>query len=83
MDGMMHPMAGVYRVSKMENYKAMMPVESGFIVKGDARRIVPVTISGKQYLLVTVNNGNLQLFQNNNPVTSWLSTVLFLDSTPA
>ncbi len=41
----------------------MMPVESGFVVKGDARRIAPVTINGKQYIVVTVNNGDLQLFQ--------------------
>jgi enediyne biosynthesis protein E4 len=49
--------------NKEGNYKAMMPVKSGFVVKGDARRIAPVTINGKQYMVVTVNNGDLQVFQ--------------------
>ncbi len=46
-------------------YEVLMPVESGFIVKGDARRIAPVLINGRQYILVTVNNGDLHLFQLN------------------
>jgi hypothetical protein len=46
-----------------KNYEALMPVKSGFIVKGDARRIVPVTINGKQDIAVTINNGYLQVFQ--------------------
>jgi enediyne biosynthesis protein E4 len=46
-----------------KNYEALMPVISGFIVKGDARRIVPVTINGKPFILVAVNNGDLHIFQ--------------------
>jgi hypothetical protein len=49
--------------NKEKNYKALMPIESGFIVKGDARRIAPILINGRQYILVTVNNGNLHLFR--------------------
>jgi enediyne biosynthesis protein E4 len=45
------------------NFSIMMPVKSGFVVKGDARRIGRVTINGKQHIAVTVNNGDLQLFQ--------------------
>ncbi len=46
-------------------YEALMPVKSGFIVKGDARYLSPVTINDQQYILVTVNNGNLHLFKLN------------------
>jgi enediyne biosynthesis protein E4 len=51
--------------NREKKYKAMMPVESGFVVKGDSRRMAPVTIDGLQYILVTVNNGNLHLFRLN------------------
>ncbi len=44
------------------NYEVLMPVKSGFIVKGDSRRIVPVRINGKQDVVITVNNGDLQIF---------------------
>ena len=43
--------------------KTLMPVESGLILKGDARRIVLVEISGKQYLVVALNDGDLQIFE--------------------
>jgi hypothetical protein len=46
-------------------FEALMPVKSGFIVKGDARHIAPVTVNNKPYFLVTVNNGNLHLFKLN------------------
>ena len=44
-------------------YKPLMPVISGLIVKGDARRIIPIDVSGKHYIVTAVNNGNLQLFR--------------------
>lgn len=44
-------------------YKTLMPVESGLKIKGDARKIIPIKIAGKQYLAVAVNNGNLLIFQ--------------------
>jgi hypothetical protein len=44
-------------------YKTLMPVESGLKIKGDSRRIIPIEIAGKQYLLAGVNNGDLQIFQ--------------------
>ena len=44
-------------------YKPLMPVKSGLIIKGDARRIIPVDVSGKQYLVTAVNNGDLQIFK--------------------
>jgi hypothetical protein len=45
------------------NYRALMPVESGLIIKGDARKIVPIDVAGKHYLVATVNDGDLQIFQ--------------------
>ena len=44
-------------------YKALMPPESGFKVTGDARKILPVEVSGKQYLIVAVNDRDLQIFE--------------------
>jgi len=44
-------------------YKILMPVESGLIIKGDARKIVFFNVSGKQYLATAVNNGELQIFE--------------------
>jgi len=44
-------------------YKTMMPSESGLVIKGDARKIVSFTVSGKQYLAAAVNNGELQIFE--------------------
>lgn len=44
-------------------YKTLMPVESGFRVSGDARRIVPVDISGKHYVVAAVNDGKMQIFR--------------------
>ena len=43
-------------------FKTLMPVESGLVLKGDARHIVPVTVAGKRYLVAVVNNGDLQVF---------------------
>jgi hypothetical protein len=40
-----------------------MPIASGFKIDGDARKMVIIKVSGKQYLVVAVNDGNLQLFQ--------------------
>jgi len=44
-------------------YKALMPVESGLEIKGDARKILPIMILGKHYLVTAVNDGNLQILQ--------------------
>ena len=44
-------------------YKALMPVKSGLKISGDARKILPVDIAGKHYLVAAVNNGDLQIFQ--------------------
>ena len=64
--------------NKDGNFEALMPVKSGFIVKGDARRIAPVTINGKQYIVVTVNNGNLHLFKRINDPFSVISELYTL-----
>ena len=45
------------------NYKALMPGKSGLKITGDARKIIPINISGKHYLIAAVNNGDLQVFQ--------------------
>ncbi|MBA4408140.1 MAG: hypothetical protein C0397_01795 [Odoribacter sp.] len=39
------------------------PVQSGFKVKGDSRKILSIKISGKQHLIVGVNNNDLQIFR--------------------
>jgi hypothetical protein len=44
-------------------YKALRPVQSGLVIHGDARKILRVTIAGKQCLVAAVNNGDLQVFQ--------------------
>lgn len=44
-------------------YHTLMPPESGFAVKGDARRICPIEIAGEQYVVVGVNNRELQVFR--------------------
>jgi hypothetical protein len=44
-------------------YKPLMPVISGLIIKGDSRRILPIDVSGKHYVVVGVNNGDLQIFE--------------------
>jgi hypothetical protein len=40
-----------------------MPVESGLKITGDARKILSIKITGKQYLIAAVNDGILQIFQ--------------------
>ncbi|MCX6254243.1 MAG: VCBS repeat-containing protein [Bacteroidia bacterium] len=44
-------------------YNALMPVESGLKIIGDARRILPIEVSGKHYLVAAVNDGDLQIFK--------------------
>jgi hypothetical protein len=44
-------------------FKTIMPVESGLIIKGDARKILPLKVSQKNYVVAAVNNGELQLFE--------------------
>ena len=44
-------------------YNALMPIMSGLKITGDARRILPIMAGGKQYLVVAVNDGDLQIFQ--------------------
>jgi enediyne biosynthesis protein E4 len=49
----------------VNRYQALMPGESGLIIKGDARKIVQLKISGKLYFAAGVNNGRLQLIKAN------------------
>jgi hypothetical protein len=44
-------------------FTALMPVRSGLRINGDARKIVPIDIAGKHYLIAAVNNGDLQVFK--------------------
>ena len=48
---------------KEHEFKPLMPVESGLSIKGDARRVNSITVSGKHYLVAAVNNSNLQIFR--------------------
>lgn len=45
------------------DYHTLMPVESGLAINGDARKILPIKIMGKDYLVAAVNNGDLQIFK--------------------
>ncbi len=45
------------------NFNVLMPVASGLEIKGDTRKICSIEISGKEYIVVAVNNGKLQTFQ--------------------
>jgi len=47
----------------VDRYSALMPSESGLIITGDARRILPIEVSAKNYLVAAVNNGDLQIFE--------------------
>ncbi|MBE9509968.1 MAG: VCBS repeat-containing protein [Bacteroidetes bacterium] len=44
-------------------FSALMPVESGLSINGDARRIHPIEVLGKHFLVAVANDGNLQIFQ--------------------
>jgi hypothetical protein len=44
-------------------FNALMPVKSGLKINGDSRKILPVNILGKQYLVAAVNDANLQIFE--------------------
>jgi hypothetical protein len=46
-----------------ETYKTLIPVKSGLKITGDARRILPIEISGIHYMVAAVNNGDLQIFK--------------------
>ena len=46
-------------------YKPLMPGVSGLKIQGDARRILPIDVLGKHYLVAAVNNGDLQIFELN------------------
>jgi enediyne biosynthesis protein E4 len=45
------------------NFKALMPVQSGLAIRGDSRKIRLIDISGKHYLVVAINNGDLKTFK--------------------
>ena len=51
------------KADKQLNYHALMPVNSGFTVKGDSRKIKSIASAGKQYIIVAVNNDSLQVFR--------------------
>jgi len=48
---------------KDNEYRTMMPVESGLVITGDARKILPIKIKENDYLVVAVNNDKLQIIQ--------------------
>jgi hypothetical protein len=43
-------------------YITLNPVKSGLKITGDARKILPIDIAGKHYIVAAVNNGDLQVF---------------------
>ncbi len=46
-------------------FKTLMPSESGFAVRGDARKLRLITVSGKKYVLAAVNNDSIMTFRIN------------------
>lgn len=44
-------------------YNALMPSESGFKVLGDARKVKQIVVSGKKYIVVALNNSEMQVFR--------------------
>ncbi len=48
-------------------FETMMPVESGLIIKGDARKILPIKVLKKDYVVVAVNDAELQIFSSPHP----------------
>jgi len=49
--------------NKSHGFKTLTPVQSGFEVNGDSRKIVGIKIAGKQHFVVGVNNRELQTFR--------------------
>ena len=45
------------------DFRTLLPSESGLKIKGDARKIVTLKVSGKQYIIAAVNNGEIQIFE--------------------
>jgi hypothetical protein len=54
---------GWYLPGSGNGFSPLMPVESGLKIKGDARKLLPIKIAGKQYIIAAVNDGNLQIFK--------------------
>jgi hypothetical protein len=46
-----------------EEFKALMPAQSGFRIKGDTRKLRTIRISGTDYLFAAVNDSGLQIFR--------------------
>jgi len=44
-------------------FKPLMPVRSGLKIKGDARKILPVDVLGKHYLVAAINDDDLRVFE--------------------
>lgn len=49
--------------SKSNVFEVLTPVQSGFKVKGDSKKIIGIQIAGKRHLVIGVNNSELQTFQ--------------------
>nr|MCU0363860.1 FG-GAP-like repeat-containing protein [Bacteroidales bacterium] len=49
-----------------KEYTPLMPAESGLEIKGDSRRMLTVNIKGKQYIAVSLNNSDMQIFELSN-----------------
>ncbi len=45
------------------NFIAVTPVNSGLVIKGDARKVRLLKSKGKQFIVAAVNNGKLQVFR--------------------
>ena len=44
-------------------FQTLRPAESGFIIKGDSRRILPLVVGGNDLLIVGVNNSKPAIFR--------------------
>ena len=48
--------------NKNKEFKTLTPIQSGFEVKGNSRKIIGIQIAGKQHVVVGVNNSELHTF---------------------
>jgi enediyne biosynthesis protein E4 len=53
---------GLCLINENDTYKALTPVESGLFVIGDTRRIIPLSIAGKDHIIISLNNDSLKVY---------------------
>jgi len=49
--------------SKSYAFETLNPVQSGFNINGESRKMRSISIAGKPYIIVGVNHGDIQIFK--------------------